>query len=849
MNSKGVSILVEYLILMSIIALFIAVMSLQLNSQLKDIQLGKVMENQFSDISAEISSQIVDIMTIAPSNGYVKARIYMPDKIGDKGYSAGFKNESGYSYIYIESDDGMYQKYLGLGATTLYFQPQGVTHSLSEEHTIEYSRKSVVFPSAVLILKPAIVFANETTLGETTLDVTKSSAYGWWNWKIRLWNGTEISGDMSNATYTLKVRWDETEFSNYCYYDSPNVTAYCNLTLTVSDLTYGLNDTDTATLVITKNESTNPDLYIRKFVVPPQVSPGEPFQIHIYLQGRGFLTENRSTVLSVVHVIDTSGSMDGQTKYDSFSGYVTPSVWNVQLDVNSSFLGKPIWIWVYTDDSASLSPWWDGLDKDDAFVMRVQQADGDVWYASGELGTLDGRYFYDSYVSSSEIGVWNLSVLVAVPENQVPVRIDVYRYDGYWNLVYSTSTLYKANYSNVNVSLPANFTRNDVYEYLAIKLASQYTGDFLAWVNTPSSSSPDFCYYYYTQTYCLESPAPAQTYTYYVVPYAFDASLYEGDASIQKLDSARIASITFDHLLESGDYVGLVDYNYYAVKHTVNTSGLLTYLTTNKTVVDEEIKDLSPSGATNIYHALNQAKEVLLENTTLISGTKPLIILMSDGQPTWGSYLWDPSDPYTDPRCDGSSYCTDAANRAIDEANTIKNTYIGSENITICTIAFGYDANTEFLQEIASSKPDGSKCFYTATNYQELVNAYKDISKTFKLSAKNVTITDVVPDNLQLVGTPTLTVSGNATAGTPVVFQVPNGTAVQVNISEIYINDEVELIFQALANQPGEYELDVYGLSNVTYEPYPFTGAIKVYNLTVLPGRVSTVEGAVVEIK
>ena len=849
MNSRGVSILVEYLILMSIVSIFIAVMSLQLNDQLKEVQLEKVIENQFSDISAEISSQIVDIMAIAPSNGYVKARIYMPDKIGDKDYSAGFRNDSGYSYIYIQSTNGKYQKYLGLGATTLYFQPRGITYSLSEEHSIEYSRKSVVFPSAVLILRPAIIFANETTNGNVELDVSKSSAYGWWVWDITLWNGTRISGDMSNATYVLSVAWNSTEFSNYCRYDATNVTAYCNITLTVSDLTYNLNDTDTATLVITKNASSNPDLYIRKYVIPPQVAPGEPFQIHIYLQGRGFLVENRTTVLSVVHVIDTSGSMDGQTKYDSFSGYITPAVWKVQLDVNSSFLGKPIWIQVYTTDSSSLSPWWDGLDKDDAFLVRVDQADGDTWYANGELGTLDGRYFYDSYVSSSEIGVWNISVLVAVPENQVPVRMDVYRYDGYWNLVYTTSTTYQANYSTASITLPENYTRNNIYEYLAIKLGSQYYTDFLAWVDYPSATSPDFCYYYYTQTYCLESPAPAQTYTYYVVPYAFDASLYEGDASIQKLDSARIASITFDSILDSRDYAGLVDYNYYAVKHEVNTSGLLTYLTTNKTAVDEEIKDLSPSGATNFYHALNQAKEVLLENTTIISGTKPLIILMSDGQPTWGSYRWDPANPYYDPDCDGNSYCVDAANRAIDEANTIKNTYIGSENITICTIAFGYDANTAFLQEIASTKPDGSKCFYTATNYQELVDAYRDISKTFKLAARNVTITDVVPSNLQLVGTPVITVSGNASAGTPVVYQLPNGTAVQVNISEVYINDEIELVFQVAADQPGEYELDVYGLSNVTYEPYPFTGSIKVYNLTVIPGRVSTVESAVVEIK
>ncbi len=80
------------------------------------------------------------------------------------------------------------------------------------------------------------------------------------------------------------------------------------------------------------------------------------------------------------------------------------------------------------------------------------------------------------------------------------------------------------------------------------------------------------------------------------------------------------------------------------------------------------------------------------------------------------------------------------------------------------------------------------------------------------------------------------------------MFNTTQGTAIQVNASEIYINDEIEIVFQAVAYKPGDYQLNVWGLSNVTYEPYPFTGNIQVYNLTVLSGRVSTVERAVVEI-
>ncbi|RLI88713.1 MAG: hypothetical protein DRO98_02560, partial [Archaeoglobales archaeon] len=88
MNSKAVSIVLEYVLLMSILSIFVFFISSTLNYQLEEVQTAKVIDNQFSDVASEISSQLVDIFSISPKNGYVRAKIYMPDKIGDYDYKA-----------------------------------------------------------------------------------------------------------------------------------------------------------------------------------------------------------------------------------------------------------------------------------------------------------------------------------------------------------------------------------------------------------------------------------------------------------------------------------------------------------------------------------------------------------------------------------------------------------------------------------------------------------------------------------------------------------------------------------------------------------------------------------------
>jgi len=814
MNSKAVSIVLEYVLLMSILSIFVFFISSTLNYQLEEVQTAKVIDNQFSDVASEISSQLVDIFSISPKNGYVRAKIYMPDKIGDYDYKAGFKEVGGWNYIYLESRDGKYRKYLGLGALTLNLEPEGFTYSLSARHEVKYTRKSPVFPKAVLIARPSTVLANETA----EFDVSKSSAFGWWRWEIRLWNGSTIEGNMDESEVRIKVLWNETEFTNYCTYDATNKTAYCNVSLTVFDTVFNLNDTDSLTLAITKNTSVKPRLLIKKYVVPQQVAPGETAEVHVYLQGSGFMTEERASNLTVVHTMDTSGSMNDPTFYDSFSGNITPSVWTITFNVNDAFRNRWIIIKAYTNDD--LSPWYDGspfcwgwfpvfdcVYKDDAVKLWIMKPNGETLYASSRIpnSSENGVYYVDR-VSRNEIGTWTFKVIAAVPKT-IDLHLEIYK-----NLVKvaTFSTTYTPSFETNSVSLPAGCTENDEYSSLWAYLTDEYKDDFFMWFEN------DFC----ENGLCLESDVHAGNHTLYVVPTRIDSTFYEGIVDISKIDSAKIAAVTFNGYLGDKDFVGLVSFNTSAYWYVVNSSPYLHNLTTSVENVTSIIKGLKAGGMTNFYDALVYANETINENTTYIVGTKPLIIFLSDGRPTTG---------------------ITNKNKIIEKAEEIKSTKIGNENISICTIAFGYDADEDLLRDIASYKPGkDEKCFYTATSFEELIDAYKDIEKAFKIAAKNVTITDVVPYDLELVDV-SVSSKGNASVGSPEVFDTAYGNAIRLNVSEVYISDEVELVFKVKANESGDYQLDVPGVSNVTYMPYPFV-SIETVNLSVIDLRCSEVE-------
>ncbi|RLI85263.1 MAG: hypothetical protein DRO98_07275, partial [Archaeoglobales archaeon] len=717
------------------------------------------------------------------------------------------------------------------GALTLNLEPEGFTYSLSARHEVKYTRKSPVFPKAVLIARPSTVLANETA----EFDVSKSSAFGWWRWEIRLWNGSTIEGNMDESEVRIKVLWNETEFTNYCTYDATNKTAYCNVSLTVFDTVFNLNDTDSLTLAITKNTSVKPRLLIKKYVVPQQVAPGETAEVHVYLQGSGFMTEERASNLTVVHTIDTSGSMDYPTFYESFSGSITPNVWTITFNVNDTFKGKRIKIKAYTTDD--LSPWYDDtccrlvclqyfyfpgfgpvcihwdwvcITEDDVVKLHIKKPNGDELYAEDKIGDPSKHgVYYSEGVEGSEVGNWTFRVMAAIPKS-LTLRLEIFVKSGNWQKVAEFSTSYTPSFRTKTINLPAGYTENDLYT-IWVHLADEYKKYFYVWFDH------DLCH---GECDLEKISTHAGNHTVYIVPTRINSSIYEVIADIAKIDSAKIAAITFNSYLGDKDFVGLVDFNSDVTQHKVNDSPYLQYLTTDIENVTSIIKELDAGGLTNFYKALEYANKTINENTTYIIGTKPLIIFLSDGKPTTG---------------------ITSKNKIIEKAEEIKSTKIGNENISICTIAFGYYADEDLLRDIASYKPGkDEKCFYTATSFEELIDAYKDIEKAFKIAAKNVTITDVVPYDLELVDV-SVSSKGNASVGSPEVFDTAYGKAIRLNVSEVYISDEVELVFKVKANESGDYQLDVPGVSNVTYMPYPFV-SIETVNLSVIDLRCSEVE-------
>ncbi|MFW6185424.1 MAG: vWA domain-containing protein [Halobacteriota archaeon] len=817
MDDRGVSIVLEYVLLVAILSSIIYFVNITLNDQLKEGQTAEVIDNQFSDVSSQISSQLVDVMSIAPKNGYVNSKIYMPHTIGGHDFKAGFKSQGSWDYIYIESDDGKHSKYLGLGASTLNFRPQGFTYSLSEKHEVSYTKDSTIYPSAVLIPRPATYYIDQTD--RLRFDASKSSAYGWWTWKLELWNGTVFEGNMGDSEVSVDVDWDDVEST--CYYVD-NGTALCNVTLTVSDTTYNLNDTDEATIKVVKEiNDSDPDLFIKKYVIPPQASPGEPFEIHIYFQGKGFMTTESGEDLTVVHSLDTSGSMEDKSFYDSFSGHIEPNNWTVNYNVGDSFKNDCLYVEAYTTDS--MSPWFDGFDKDDAISLRIEKPDGQQFYATNELGSEHG-VGHSERVSPSELGNWTFKVVGAVPED-IDLNLKIYRCNYWFGFCYgcsevdSFSTTYEPVYDTDSVELPSGYTQSNQYEYLKTYLSSGYTSDFFMWLGN------DLC-----SDVCTHNDISAGNYSIYIAPRRSDSTYYEGYVDISKIDSARMAAITFNNGTKD-DLIGLVDYNSDAYKHEVNTSAFLDYLTTDVENVDNEIKALTAGGATNIYDALLKSNEVLHDDTSYVEGTKPMIILLTDGVPTEGH-----------PNCNGYEFCPEGAQLAIQESEDIKSTEIGDKNISICTIGFGYNCNETFLKTISSPMPGNSskKCMYSAKSVDELIEAYRDIERSFRLAAKDVVVTDVVPSNLELdEDSVRIDAEGNATVGNYSFYDTALGKAISFNVSELYINDEIELVFRVSADEPGDYQLDVASLSNVTYEPYPFEGGIEKVNLSVLSGRCS----------
>ncbi len=305
MNRRGVSMILEYLLLASILSVFVFTVSLTLNDVLERSQLERVIDNQFADIASEVSSQLVDILAVYPSNGNMTVKVFMPEKIGDIEYIVGLEGNN----ITIESDDGRFSKYLSIGAAYLKLQNlSGFTHSLKEAHQLQYSKTSCVFPSAVLSVRPSAIIVP----GNFTIDSSASSSGSGttYEWRVKWWNGT-WSGWYPQSVNQIRVEinngWNPGSECNY-----NNGIYECEIVLEVRTTCQSkvLNDTDVKTVLIANQTTTGgtANLSVDKFVKPPQAGPGDTVELHIRLDGKG-ISGGRTVNLSVVLALDSSGSM------------------------------------------------------------------------------------------------------------------------------------------------------------------------------------------------------------------------------------------------------------------------------------------------------------------------------------------------------------------------------------------------------------------------------------------------------------------------------------------------------------------------------------------------------------
>ena len=769
-SNKGVSILIEYLILSGILMIFFAFIIIQFNNVLGKTPLYTTMKNEFQDVGNQIAVKLTDISIIAPENGYVKAKIFMPYTVGDYDFKAEFTQVNGEYVLKISSERAGKSEYVPINNIALKVMPVGSTFSITPLHEIEYTKYSHLAPTAVALAYPTTVEVGSNV----TFDMTMSTGEGdlWFRWDFGDGNSYEAKYDPNNPSQSLV---------EHSYSADGTYTA----TLTVWD-SFGYSDTSTINItVIPQTQELNPYLFATKYVIPEVTEPGNPVQIVIYLRGGGIIEQARN--ISVMHVIDVSGSMDpdyygdnGYTLYNSTSETSYPSKWENYVTVNSSF--STLTVKAYTSSGNDIDLW-------------VKSPDGD--FARAQYGITNGEMYY---VQNPVEGNWTISVVADYPTGSDTVTVEVEK-DGYlwgwgWWYSYSPGTTVASWTFTLDANASVTSFQIPAVENLKIK-ASPVNGtkELHLWVEEPggtlrgpySSSSGE----YYSDT-----NAASGTYTAYVVgDFPYGSQEYYLEADIAKIDAAKITAKTFNGFLRGSDQVGVVSFGGTGSGGRTPRITLDQPLTNDTIQANGSIDGLYAYGGTPLGGGIKTAREELVANAT--PGSIPVMIILSDGNPTITS--------------DGQASETLAIQEALNEAEITKQTKVNNESILIYTIGFGSDANATLLQQIATS-PD--YYFYAATS-EELKNIYEQIAKELKeRAAVNVTITDVLTSDVSLSEAP-------ADAN---VSYVGNQTIIQWNITSIRINETWTASFEVLPNTEGLVATNVYGVSNVTFLPWPFTG-------------------------
>jgi hypothetical protein len=425
-DEKAVSPLLEYLMLVTIASVFILLLGLYMNSVFADSVSKTVLENQLSDVSAEISAQMVDMYLLYPSNGAFSAKLYMPEKVGDYEIVSEFTNLSGKQYLVVRSEDGSLVKYTGLGNLPLDFTVNGSIHSMQEEMNITYSTENYIYPTAILIAGPTLIRSGMSV--EFDPQFTKTND-GYFEYMI----------DFGDGNTTSRMVYDDfNDTVQHEYYTSDPNGENFTATLYVWDR-QGYTSNDSIRIrVLPPGDTPNPEMFIDKFVSPGYAPLGEPVTIHIFMRGEGFNTSPRH--LDVMHVIDVSGSMStdymggrqddrdsGFSPYVDFSGSVQPYVWEGTFEVNETGSNVVYEVLVWTNDTYDTVERWYTYEHKapQALQMYIVAPDGSVGNPTGLIFSPPsyGRYFS---VKNPQKGNWTIKVIGLFPNKDSNDKLDVH---------------------------------------------------------------------------------------------------------------------------------------------------------------------------------------------------------------------------------------------------------------------------------------------------------------------------------------------------------------------------------------------------------------------------------------
>ncbi len=894
-DERGLSILIEYLALIAVVSVFVLILGMHLKNVFEESQLSVVLENQFADVASQVSALYTDYVLISPESGRITTYLSLIPQIGQHQYRVGFNEQAFKVFVSVESPGG-YRAASGLGLNTFVIGKSTTTISVEgETQSGKASPESESKPKIAyegnktcpFIPKPRLRIYPSPSIDVGTTSYVTIRVY-FYNpdeitehivWTLTLWNGSTITDSALEKNVTVPISWPP----DGCAINGYNAT--CNLSIfAMIDGNKDCNATyDTSLLVSNEPEKTPPYLFYNKWVEPNVVDLDQEFEMHLLLQGRGFIAKSARN-LSVVHVIDISGSMMHVTLSREFSTIISPTVWEKVINVSAgtveidAYVTQTLPSW-YSNSMCQACPGWGyrcpwyNIGYSDSFVkLYVNDVEQTAQISDP---TKYGKYFSDVATTNKS---YDVKVVARAPQ-PVDLHLDVY-VNGH--LV--QSYLYKnyTNYQDIYFELPAKvsyvyFMLDDLINlpawryswWYSYQYAESYTVDpkygctgwrywkywwmcggvnfvdnlFHVWVVDPNGNK-DFLvtseyrgYWYYAYTYYYPSyqldlfkshPAPG-TYTLRVSLLDKDPQPFYGKLYLKRMDAAKLASKLFNDMLGANDYVGLVTFTTSAERIAVGSPPLL-YMTTNKTEVNNLIDDLVATCATDPAEGLYEAMKTFpIWNepgnncTSCIANTRPLVILLTDGRPTTCNDYY----PDVDCPCNG-----DPQAQAECMAKVLKSTYVGSYNISLCTIGFGPDvdeAAQQFLKNIASPMPGGGgKCYFFVTATDELIDAYKAIFNAFSTAAKDVVVHDVL--NTTLI-TP-LEYAGKARAISSfygdisnqlVVKSVPNGTLISLNLSSISKDETIEIIVWLKATSEGYFKvnhpdsyieytaLDIYG--------------------------------------